>query len=321
MEQKFDVIALGELLIDFTENGYSVQGNRIFEANPGGAPGNVLAMLQKLGRRTAFIGKVGDDMFGKELRKVLTELGIDDSHLYTDPEVPTTLAFVHTGENGERDFSFYRNPGADMCLNEDDIDPQFLKQAKVFHFGTLSMTGENCRRATQKAVKAAKKENLLISFDPNYRKPLWSSEADAKRQMIYGLGQCDILKISDNELQMVTGIADYKAAVRFLCQEYHISIIFLTLGAEGSMVYYKDQFISRNGFSCDSIETTGAGDTFYGTALHFLLELDIEQISPEQWEVLLTKANAAAGLITMRRGALKVMPTQEEIMNFILHEG
>ena len=178
-----DVVALGELLIDFTENGVSSQGNQIFEANPGGAPCNVLAMLNKLGKKTAFIGKVGNDQFGTLLRKTLNEVGIDTSNLFTDDEVNTTLAFVHTLADGDREFSFYRNPGADMMLREDEIDEAFLSQAKIFHFGTLSMTQDEVRAATKKAVKSAKQSGALISFDPNLREPLWSSLELAKEQM------------------------------------------------------------------------------------------------------------------------------------------
>ena len=202
--KKYDVIALGELLIDFTMNGQSEQGNHLFEACPGGAPCNVLAMLNKLGKKTAFIGKVGNDQFGTLLRKTLIEVGIDTSNLFTDNEVNTTLAFVHTLADGDREFSFYRNPGADMMLKEDEIDADFISQAKIFHFGTLSMTQDEVRAATKKAVKSAKQSGALISFDPNLREPLWSSLELAKEQMEYGFSQCDILKISDNEIQFVS---------------------------------------------------------------------------------------------------------------------
>ena len=183
MKKAYDVIALGELLIDFTENGVSGQGNPIFEANPGGAPCNVLAMLNNLGKKTSFLGVVGKDQFGTTLRKTLNELGIDTSHLYEDEEIHTTLAFVHTFEDGDRDFAFYRNPGADMMLAEEQIDEEYIKSAKAFHFGTLSMTHEGVRKATKKAIATAKEAGLLISFDPNLRPPLWSSMELAKEQM------------------------------------------------------------------------------------------------------------------------------------------
>ena len=195
MEKKYDVVALGELLIDFTMNGQSEQGNNLFEACPGGAPCNLLALLHKMGKKTAFVGKVGKDQFGTLLRNTISEAGIDASHLVTDEEVNTTLAFVHTFPDGDREFSFYRNPGADMMLHEDEVDEEFVKDTRIFHFGTLSMTHDGVRAATKKAVSAAKDGGCLISFDPNLREPLWSSLDLAKEQMEYGFSMCDILKI------------------------------------------------------------------------------------------------------------------------------
>ena len=194
--KKYDVVALGELLVDFTESGLSTQGNPMLEANPGGAPCNVLSMLQKLKKKTAFIGKVGNDAFGNMLAETVKEQGIDISSLLTDETVPTTLAFVHTKEDGDRSFSFYRNPGADMMLTESDIDESVITNAKVFHFGTLSMTDEGNAAATKKAVTIAKEAGAVVSFDPNLRPPLWKNLEDAKKQMWYGISQCDILKLS-----------------------------------------------------------------------------------------------------------------------------
>ena len=203
--KKYDVTALGELLIDFTENGTSKQGNPLMEANPGGAPCNVLAMLSGLGHKTAFIGKVGNDFFGKQLEDAITEVGIDATYLRKDDEVHTTLAMVHTYPDGDRDFSFYRNPGADMMLTEDEIPEELIRDTRIFHFGTLSMTHEGVRAATKKAIDIAKEAGAIISFDPNLREPLWNSLDEAKEQVLYGLGKCDILKISDNEIQWLTG--------------------------------------------------------------------------------------------------------------------
>ena len=187
-----DVTALGELLIDFTENGMSSQNNPIFEANPGGAPCNVLAMLNKLGNTTAFVGKVGKDHLGTMLKDKVTNLGIDTRYLYQDESIHTTLAFVHTAEDGDRDFSFYRNPGADMMLTEAEVDEDLIRTSRIFHFGTLSMTHEGVRSATKKAVSIAKENKVLISFDPNLREPLWNSLDEAKEQVGYGMSQCDI---------------------------------------------------------------------------------------------------------------------------------
>lgn len=314
MEKSYDVVALGELLIDFTDNGVSGQGNTLFEANPGGAPCNVLALLNRLGHKTAFMGKVGDDLFGQHLKKVLEDIKIDTKGLLMDKEVKTTLAFVKTLEGGDRDFSFYRNPGADMMLSEDEIDENLIKAAKIFHFGTLSMTHEGVRKATQKALKIAKENGVLISFDPNLREPLWASLEEAKKQVSYGLQYCDVLKISDNEIQWFTGKEDYTEGARFLQDTYHIPLILLSMGKEGSRAYYKDEIVEAAPFLQEStIETTGAGDTFMGSCLHFVLENGIEEIKSEQLKEMLTFANAAASIITTRKGALRVMPEREEI--------
>ncbi len=313
MEKKFDVIAMGELLVDFAVAGQSEQGNTLFEACPGGAPCNVLAMLNKLGKKTAFIGKVGDDQFGSTLRHVLDESGIDHSHLLTDPEVHTTLAFVHTGENGERDFSFYRNPGADMMLQESDVDAEFIGQARLFHFGTLSMTHDDVRKATVKALKAAREHGLLISFDPNLRPPLWNSMDLAKDQMEYGFQFCDILKISDNEIQFVTGKEDYEEGIRYLKEKYRIPLIFLTMGSSGSRVYYRDLQVECGALSCDSIETTGAGDTFCGSVINAVLDHGMEHLTEEVLLDILQFANTAAAIVTTRKGAIRAMPGKEEV--------
>ena len=217
-----DVTALGELLIDFTENGDSSQGNPTFEANPGGAPCNVLAMLNRLGKKTAFIGKVGNDMFGKQLKAAVEECGIDTRNLVMDDEIHTTLAFVHTYPDGDRDFSFYRNPGADMMLRTEELQEQILKDTRIFHFGTLSMTDEPVRSATRHAIETAKANGALLSFDPNIREPLWQSMEEAKRQTAYGMEVCDVLKISDNEIRWFTGEEDFDRGVDKLWREYHI---------------------------------------------------------------------------------------------------
>lgn len=312
--KKFDVVALGELLIDFTENETSKQDNPVLEANPGGAPCNVLAMLNKLGRKTAFIGKVGKDNFGKMLAKTVSDSGTDITNLLYDDNVPTTLAFVHTFEDGEREFSFYRNPGADMMLKKSDINEELLIKTKIFHFGTLSSTHKNPREATRYAVDTAKKSGALISFDPNLREPLWNSLGEARREIEYGLSKCDILKISDNELEFVTGISDYDKAMKSLRENFNIPLIFLTLGKDGSRAYYKNITVEKPTFSeIKPIEKTGAGDTFEGCALHFVLEYGLEGMSEKRLCRLLSFANAGASLITARKGALKVMPGREEI--------
>ena len=317
MGKKFDVTALGELLIDFPMNGQSEQGNSLFEACPGGAPCNVLALLNKMGKKTAFVGKVGKDQFGTLLKETITEAGIDASHLVMDDTVNTTLAFVHTFPDGDREFSFYRNPGADMMLTEEEVDPEFIKEARIFHFGTLSMTHDGVRAATKKAIAAAKEGGCLISFDPNLRPPLWSSLDLAKEQIEYGLGQCDILKISDNEIQFVSGKEDYDEGIAYLREKYHIPLILLTMGKDGSRAYYKDLRAERPGFTVKTIETTGAGDTFGGASLTYLLEHDFENLTEEQLGEMLTFANAAAAIVTTKKGAIKAMPTRQEVESLI----
>ena len=328
MEKKYDVTALGELLIDFTENGLSAQGNVIMEANPGGAPCNVLAMLSKLGHKTGFIGKVGDDSFGKRLREVVSEVGIDVSGLVTDENVHTTLAFVHTAPDGDRSFSFYRNPGADMMLGAGEINEDMIRQSKIFHFGTLSMTDEICEEATKKAVGIARGQGCLISFDPNLREKLWRSLDEAKEKTLWGLGKCDILKISDNEIIWLTGKNDFDEAVEELRREYHeISLILLSCGKDGSRAYMGGSSASVPAFALkETIETTGAGDTFFGAVLNYILEKGCEngrmpQLSDSELEEMLIFANAAAALITTKKGALRVMPSREEILKLMSDNG
>lgn len=317
--KKYDVTALGELLIDFTENGFSGQGNPMLEANPGGAPCNVLAMLNRLGKKTAFIGKVGNDSFGKMLKKTIEESGTDSSGLVFDDEVHTTLAFVHTLPDGDREFSFYRNPGADMMLTKEEVPEEIIRESRIFHFGTLSSTQPKVREATRYAIETAKENGLVISFDPNLREPLWGSLDEAKEEISYGLSKCDILKISDNEVEFMTGTTDYDEGVKTLKAAYpSIKLILVTLGKEGSRAYYKGRKVEAAPFLQENtIETTGAGDTFGGCALNYILEHGLENLSDDDLRSLLTFANAGASLITTRKGALKVMPTKNEIMELI----
>lgn len=320
--KRYDVVALGELLVDFTENGVSSQGNPLLEANPGGAPCNVLAMLNNLGKKTAFIGKVGQDSFGRMLLEAVKESGTDVKNLVMDEKVPTTLAFVHTMPDGDRDFSFYRNPGADMMLKKEEVMEEVIQAGKIFHFGTLSSTHEGVREATRYAIKAAKDNGLLISFDPNLREPLWPSLEEARKEIEYGLSVCDILKISDNELEFMTGTTDYTKGVAILRESYPIPLIFVTLGKDGSRAYYKDGMVEAKPFIQENtIETTGAGDTFEGCALNYILEHGLEELSEENLKELLVFANAGASIITTRKGALKVMPKAEEIRKLIEERG
>jgi len=318
----YDVVALGELLIDFTENGTSVQGNPVYEANPGGAPCNVLAMLNKVGKKTAFIGKVGQDIFGKRLKTVLEETGIDVSNLIMDADVRTTLAFVETFADGDRDFSFYRNPGADMVLREEELHADLLRDTRIFHFGTLSMTHEEVRKATKTAIRIAKESGALISFDPNLREPLWKSLDEAKEQVAYGLSQCDILKISDNEIRWFTGEEDFDAGIAKLRSQYDIALIMLSMGKDGSRAYYKDLRVEAAPVLQENTsETTGARDTFGGCCLYHVLKYGLDHFDEGKLKEMLTFANAAASIITTRKGALRVMPEIAEVERLMTERG
>ena len=316
--RQYDVTALGELLIDFTENGDSSQGNPTFEANPGGAPCNVLAMLNRLGKKTAFIGKVGNDMFGKQLKAAVEECGIDTRNLVMDDEVHTTLAFVHTYPDGDRDFSFYRNPGADMMLTKDDVDADLIRNSRIFHFGTLSSTHEGVREATRYALNVAKEAGCIITFDPNLRPPLWKDLNDARKEIEYGMERCDVLKISDNEIQWLTGEENFTEGVKKIREEFPIPLILVSMGRDGSRAYYGDHYVEAAPFLQENtIETTGAGDTFCACVLNYVLEHGLEALTDEQLKEMLTFANAAASIITTRKGALRVMPTREEVLDFL----
>lgn len=313
--KKYDVVALGELLIDFTDNGLSSQGNPLFEANPGGAPCNVLAMLRKLDKNVAFVGKVGCDGFGKQLHEVVKAAGICTDGLKWDEYVHTTLAVVHTLPGGDRDFSFYRNPGADMMLTEEELPMEMIENTRIFHFGTLSMTHEGVRKATLKAIDAAKKAGALISFDPNLRPPLWDSLDEAAEQIHVGLGLCDILKIADNEIEFMTGETDFDKGAAILQERYpNIKILNVTAGADGSYSYSCGHKVFVPSFKLGgTIETTGAGDTFCASVLGFVLENGVENLSENQLTEMLRFANAAAYLVTTKKGAIRSMPEKAEV--------
>lgn len=318
----FDATTLGDLLIDFTENGTSSQGNPLLEANPGGAVCNVLAMLSRLGKKTAFIGKVGQDMFGTQLKNAVEEVGIDTRALFMDEEVHTTLAFVHTYPDGDRDFSFYRNPGADMMLTKNEVPDDLIQNSRLFHFGTLSSTHEGVREATRHAIEVAKDAGCLITFDPNLRPPLWKSLEDARREIEYGMSKCDVLKISDNEVEFLFDTTDYDKGAALIREKYNIPLVLITMGKEGSRAYYKDMRVEAAPFIQENtIETTGAGDTFCGSVLNYILEHGLENLTEENLFEMLTFANAAASLITTKKGALRVMPSRQEVIDFIAERG
>ena len=315
----FDVVALGELLIDFTENGLSDQGNPLLEANPGGAPCNVLAMLAKLGRRTAFIGKVGKDMFGAQLRQVTEDAGICMDYLLEDEQVHTTLAFVKTFPNGDRDFSFYRNPGADMMLTAQELPRELIRDTGIFHFGTLSMTHPEVREATKMAVALAREGGARISFDPNLRPPLWTSLEEAREQIDWGLDHSDVVKIADNELEFMTGETDFdKGAQKLRARHPALKLLNVTAGADGSYSYFGERRVYVPAFRLGgTIETTGAGDTFCACVLNFVLEHGLEELTEDDLYAMLRFANAAAYLVTTKKGAIRSMPAKEQVQELL----
>lgn len=309
----YDVVALGELLVDFIQNGSSANGNPVFEANPGGAPCNVLSMLSGLGYKTAFIGKVGDDCFGKMLGDTVRRIGISDEGLLYDKKVNTTLAVVHTTADGDRDFSFYRKPGADIMLEEKEVRKELIENCRIFHFGSLSLTDEPAALATKAAVSYAKEKGIQVSFDPNFRKPLWDDPERAKAAIWYGIRECDILKIADDEIEWLTGTKDYDQGVKIIREHSKAKLINVTLGKNGSISYYSNEKIFGQPFpSQDTVDNTGAGDTFCASVLAFILENGLEHLERNQLEEMLLFANAAASIVTTRKGAMCSMPDREE---------
>lgn len=323
-EKKFDVVALGEMLIDFTENAITEQGNLLLEANPGGGPANVLSMMANLGHNTAFIGKVGDDIWGRYLRRKAESQGIDLTCLFSDPEIHTTLAFVETFPDGDRDFSFYRKPGADIRLTKDEVEScrDLIADADLFHLNSICMTDESEEEAAKHAMQVAKESGTLICYDPNFRAPLWDSEERAKEMMSYGFENCDMLKISDNEIVYMTGKEDLDEGCRDLIKKHNIPLLLATYGRDGSKAFYKGLEVFVPGFvNPNTIETTGAGDTFNACAMHFVGKYGIDNLDEEKLQELLTFANAAASLVTTRKGALCSMPTLEEVKAYIKESG
>ena len=314
-----DVTALGEILIDFTPAGRSDGGQPLFEQNPGGAPANVLAQLAKCGDRTSFIGKVGDDAFGRYLVTVLRDCGIRTDGVAADPDVFTTLAFVSLAENGERDFSFARKPGADTCLRPEELRADLIEESRVFHVGSLSLTAEPSRGTTFRALEIAKKAGCMVSYDPNYRAPLWSDEETAAEAMRSVVPYADLMKLSAEETVLLTGEQDPAKAAAELVRR-GVSVVAVTLGADGALVATKEGTQTVPGFRTDAVDTTGAGDSFWGMFLHCVLEsgLKPEEIPLGKAALFARLANAAASLCVERRGAIPAMPSYEEARNRML---
>ena len=308
----YDVTALGEVLIDFTEAGTSENGMSLFERNPGGAPANVLVALEHLGHDTAFIGKVGTDMHGVFLREVLEGERIDCTGLVSDPDCFTTLAFVGLSPAGERTFSFARKPGADTQLAPEELAREVIASSKVFHVGSLSLTDEPARSATHAAIKLAREAGCTLSYDPNYRANLWPDADTAVAQMKAPLGLVDILKLSDEELPLLTGTTDCAAGTAALAAQ-GVKLIFVTLGPDGVFYRLGEKTGHVPGVRCTVGDTNGAGDTFFGAALSKLCKEDLAALTPETLEPILAFANKAASITTSRHGAIPAMPTLAEV--------
>jgi fructokinase len=317
MKVMFDVIALGEVLIDFTPVGKSETGEIRFEQNPGGAPANVLCALAKLGKRTAFIGKVGNDQFGHYLNSVLQKNKINTDGVVFTEDINTTLAFVHLNDQGDRSFSFYRNPGADMLLHESELDLAMIENSRIFHFGSISMTHEPSASATLKAVSFAKENGLLISYDPNLRVNLWSDLKHAKNMIEMGLKYADILKISEEELEFITGTKDLTKGSEYIFSHFSTKLIFVTLGSKGCFYRLGHETGKCSGYEIESIDTTGAGDAFLAGVLYQIIEKNkvITDLSLIDVEQMVSFANAVGALATTKKGAIPAMPTLEEILS------
>lgn len=311
-----DVVALGELLIDFTCQGVDEQGYPTLAAHPGGAPANFLAALAKFGAKTALLGKVGADAFGKLLTGTLRELGVETRGLVVGEDVFTTLAFVTLDEHGDRAFSFARKPGADTCFTFEELDLSLIDEAKVFHFGSLSLTDEPARSATRKAVAYARERGKLITYDPNLRKPLWKSLDEAKEQMLWGLGQADVVKISDEEADFLFGLSPAQGAAHIL-NNYGVKLAFVTCGAEGCVFQNRRARGSVPGLGgLNVVDTTGAGDIFGGSAVWALLQTGKApgELDREELERIAAFACASAGLSTTRPGGVSSVWSREEIL-------
>ncbi|WP_238985109.1 carbohydrate kinase family protein [Bacillus kwashiorkori] len=308
------VTALGEILIDFTPEGKDEHGNPILVANPGGAPGNVLVALSNLGFKTNFIGSVGRDQFGNQLVSTLKEKNVGvEGIVYSD--INTTLAFVHVDDKGDRSFSFYRNPGADMMLTKENVNVELIKNSNVFHVGSISMTNEPSREATLAALKYAKKNNVVVSYDPNLRPPLWEDLEEAKAQILNVMEYADIVKVSEEELEFLTGHKDLEAGALELYNRYNLTILFVTMGEKGSCLLYKSKWLNSAGIKVKAVDTTGCGDAFFaGVLFHILtnhlLERELENRDLEQ---LLEFGNIIGSYVALKNGGIPAMPTLSEL--------
>lgn len=314
----YDVVALGEALIDFTMVSADGEGYPTMAAHPGGAPANFLAALSKFGARTALISKVGDDSFGHLLLGTLAKAGIDGKGVAVDSEVFTTLAFVTLDSKGEREFSFARKPGADTCIKEEELDLELIDQAKVFHFGSLSLTHEPSRSATEAAAMYARAKSKLVSFDPNLREPLWKDLKDAKERMIWGMEMADVIKISDDEVKFLFGM-EPEEGCKYIFSCFAPKLLFVTCGGDGC--WYINPKAMGHGDSLKGIkilDKTGAGDIFGGSAMYKILQSgkDPAELTGQELAEIVRFASAAAGLSATKAGGISSVPEPEEVLKY-----
>ena len=308
-----DITTIGEILIDLTQSGRTEQGIPRFDANPGGAPANLAVAAARLGARTAFIGRVGNDSFGDYLKRCLAENGVDVRGMSVDEKARTTLAVVALDERGERTFSFYRDPSADVNRSMEHVPMELLGGTKVLHFGSVSLTAEPSRTATLEAAKTAKASGAIVSYDPNYRASLWPDEETAVRNMTEPLPLVDILKVSDEELPLLTGCTDPEKGSARLAEK-GVRLVLVTLGAHGAFYRFDGHTGHVPGVPCQVGDTNGSGDTFFGAALSQLVKLDsLDQLTVPELERILAFANKAASITTSRHGAIPAMPTLREV--------
>jgi len=311
-----DVVALGELLIDFTSKCADADGYPTMVAHPGGAPANFLAALAKFGAKTAMMGKVGNDTFGKLLLDTLEKAGISTQGMVVDDSVFTTLAFVTLDKTGDRTFSFARKPGADTQIRFEELTLSLIDSCKVFHFGTLSLTGEPARTATYKAVAYAKEQGKMITYDPNLRKPLWDSLEEAKTQILWGLYHADVVKISDEEVEFLFGLDPVMGAAHIL-ENYGVKLVFVTCGANGCYFSNGTAMGHVPGLDClQVVDTTGAGDIFGGSAVWKLLQAGVapQKLTEAQLREIVSFACTSAGLSTTRPGGISSVPELQDIL-------
>ncbi|WP_099206051.1 PfkB family carbohydrate kinase [Scatolibacter rhodanostii] len=315
MDKKYDITALGELLIDFTPSGHADTGSALFACNPGGAPGNMLTAVSRQGGKAAFIGKVGHDSFGYLLKDTIAKESIDTSGLVFDDECRTTLAFVTLDDTGNRSFAFFRNPGADIMLQADEVDENLIRDSRIFHFGSLSCTHEPARSATRFALEKAKEFGVTISYDPNLRLPLWKDAETARETILEFMPYADIVKISEEEFEFLTGEKDYEKHSKAFAEQYGISLLLVTLGPAGAYYYSADKANHLFTYDAQVVDTTGSGDAFMGAVLGQICQLDtdIADLSALQLDAIVDFGNASGSLASTVKGGIPSIPTTAQI--------